>query len=73
VRQAIGVRELGAVLAGELSLDAAATAMVRRTNALVRRQLTWMRKLPATATVPAAGRSPAAVSEEILGLLDAGP
>ncbi len=73
VRQAIGVRELGAVLAGELSLDAAATAMVRRTNALVRRQLTWMRKLPATATVPAADRSPAAVSEEILGLLDAGP
>jgi tRNA dimethylallyltransferase len=69
VQQAIGVRELSAVVAGELSLDAAAAAMVRRTNALVRRQLTWMRKLPATATVPAGGRAPGAVAEEILGLL----
>ncbi len=70
VQQAIGVRELTAVLAGELSLDAAAAAMVRRTNALVRRQLTWMRKLPASATVPAGGRAPGAVGEEILRLLD---
>jgi tRNA A37 N6-isopentenylltransferase MiaA len=69
VRQAIGVRELAAVLAGELSPDAAAAAMVRRTNALVRRQLTWMRKLPANAIVPVGRRSPAAVADEILGLL----
>ncbi len=69
VRQAIGVRELGAVLAGELSLDAAAAAMVRRTNALVRRQLTWMRKLPASAVVPVGGRPPAAVADELLVLL----
>jgi tRNA dimethylallyltransferase len=69
VQQAIGVRELGAVLAGHLSLDAAAAAMVRRTNALVRRQLTWMRKLPASATVPAGGRAPEAVADEILRLL----
>jgi len=70
VRQAIGVRELSAVLAGDLSLDAAAAAMVRRTNALVRRQLTWMRKLPASATIPVGGRAPGTMAEEILGLLD---
>lgn len=69
VQQAIGVRELSAVLSGELSLDAAAAAMVRRTNALVRRQLTWMRKLPASDTVPVGGRAPGAVAEEILRLL----
>ncbi|HSL95150.1 MAG TPA: tRNA (adenosine(37)-N6)-dimethylallyltransferase MiaA [Thermoleophilia bacterium] len=69
VRQAIGVRVLSAVLAGELTLDAAAAARVRRTNALVRRQLTWMRKLPASTTVAAGGRAPGAVAEEILRLL----
>lgn len=66
VRQAIGVRELAAVLAGELTLEAAAAAMVRRTNALVRRQLTWLRKLPAGATVSVAGRPPAAVVDELV-------
>jgi len=70
VRQAIGVRELAAVLAGGLTLDEAAAAMVRRTNALVRRQLTWMRKLPASATIAAGGRSPAAVAEELAALSD---
>jgi len=69
VRQAIGVRELSAVLAGDVSLDAAAAAMVRRTNALVRRQLTWMRKLPASATIPVGGRAPGTVAEEILRIL----
>jgi tRNA dimethylallyltransferase len=69
VRQAIGVRELNGVLAGELSLEEAAAAMVRRTNALVRHQLTWMRKLPASATIEAGGRSPAAVAEDLLALL----
>jgi tRNA dimethylallyltransferase len=70
LQQAIGVRELGAVLAGELALEQAAAEMVRRTNALVRRQLTWMRKLPADATVETGGRSPEAVADELLGLLD---
>ncbi len=69
VRQAIGVRELSAVVAGELNLEAAAAAMVRRTNALVRRQLTWMRKLPASATVPVGSRAPGAVADEILALV----
>jgi len=71
--QAIGVRELSAVLDGELSLDEAAARMKARTRALVRRQLTWMRKLPAAARVPTAGRPPEAVAESILALVEAGP
>ncbi len=54
--QAIGVAELCAVLDGEMSLGDAARRMKTRTRALVRRQLTWMRKLPDAALVPAAGR-----------------
>lgn len=49
--QAIGARELCGVLDGTLSLDQAAIAMKSRTRALVRRQLTWLRKLPAEARV----------------------
>ena len=50
--QAIGVRELCAVLDGELALPEAAARMKARTRALARRQLTWMRKLPDAALVP---------------------
>jgi tRNA dimethylallyltransferase len=69
VEQAIGVRELCAVLDGELPQAEAATRMKGRTRALARRQLTWMRKLPGAALVPAAGRPPAAVAADLLGLL----
>ena len=71
--QAIGVRELGAVLDGDLSLDEAAARMKARTRALARRQLTWLRKLPAAAQVPAAGRPPEAVAENVLALVEARP
>ena len=71
--QAIGVRELCAVLDGELALDEAAARMKARTRALARRQLTWMRKLPAAAAVPAAGRPPAAVAADVHRLLENGP
>jgi len=67
--QAIGVRELCAVLDGSVRLDEAAARMKSRTRALVRRQLTWLRKLPAAGQVPASGRSPEAVAEEICHLL----
>ena len=67
--QAIGVRELCAVLDGELALPEAATRMKARTRALARRQLTWMRKLPDAVRVRAHGRPPDAVAREILGLL----
>ena len=71
--QAIGVRELGAVLDGDLSLDEAAVRMKARTRALARRQLTWMRKLPAAAQTPAAGRPPEAVAADVLALVEARP
>ena len=71
--QAIGVRELSAVLEGDLSLEEAAARMKARTRALARRQLTWMRKLPAAAQVPAAGRPPGAVAEDVYALVEARP
>ena len=64
--QAIGVRELCAVLDGELALPDAATRMKARTRTLARRQLTWMRKLPDVSLVPVAGRAPAEVAADIL-------
>jgi tRNA dimethylallyltransferase len=70
--QAIGVRELCAVLDGELALPAAAERMKARTRALARRQLTWMRKLPDAARVPAGGMPPAAVAADVLRLLSDG-
>ena len=71
--QAIGVRELCAVLDGELTLAEAAARMKARTRTLARRQLTWMRKLPAAALVPAAGRPPEAVAADVLALAQARP
>jgi tRNA dimethylallyltransferase len=69
--QAIGIRELAACLAGELTLTEAAARMKARTRVLARRQLTWMRKLPAPALVPTVGRPPEAVAAEVLELLQA--
>lgn len=68
--QAIGVRELGAVLDGELALADAAARMKARTRTLARRQLTWMRKLPAAARLPAEGRPAAAVAAAVAELLE---
>jgi len=68
VQQAIGVRELCAVLDGELAQDEAAARMKARTRALARRQLTWMRKLPQAAQVPASGRPPGTVAAAVLDL-----
>ncbi len=66
VMQAIGVRELCACLDGELTSAEAAARMKTRTHALARRQLTWMRKLPASALVAASGRPAAQVAADIL-------
>ena len=68
-QQAIGVRELCAVLDGESSLEEAAVRMKARTRALARRQITWMRKLPAAEVVPVSGRPAAAVATRIASLL----
>lgn len=66
IMQAIGVRELCAVLDGELSLQEAAAAMRSRTHTLVRRQLTWLRKLPAALRVEVDDRDPTLVADDIL-------
>jgi tRNA dimethylallyltransferase len=66
VRQAIGVRECLAVLDGEATPEEAADSMRRRTHALVRRQLTWMRRLPDAAREAVAGRSPEQVAAAVL-------
>ena len=65
VRQAIGVREVLAYLAGEISLAEASAAMKQRTRAYVRRQLTWMRKLPDADTIAVAQRSAEEIAAEI--------
>jgi len=70
VLQAIGVAELSAVLDGAMSLEDAARRMKTRTRALVRRQLTWMRKLPDATLVPVAGRDADALAAAVLGLLE---
>ena len=70
--QAIGVRELCAVLDGELTLDEAAARMKSRTRALARRQLTWLRKLPDATKVATTGRPPAAVAQDVLRLVQTG-
>jgi tRNA A37 N6-isopentenylltransferase MiaA len=64
VRQAIGVREMRAVLAGELTLAEATARMTTRTRGYVRRQLTWMRKLNAD-IIPSSARPPAAIAQDI--------
>jgi len=71
VRQAIGVRELLAVLDGAATVDDAAAAMRTRTHALVRRQVTWMRKLPDALREPAAGRAPEEIATALLERLRA--
>jgi tRNA dimethylallyltransferase len=65
VAQAIGVREMLAVLAGKESLEAALDRMKARTRAYVRRQLTWMRKLNAD-IIPASARPPESVARELV-------
>ena len=70
--QAIGVRELCAVLDGELSEREAAERMKSRTRALARRQLTWLRKLPDAVKVSATGRPPAAVAQDVLRRVETG-
>jgi tRNA dimethylallyltransferase len=67
--QAIGVRELLAVLDGELALAEAAARMRSRTHALVRRQLTWLRKLPGAVVEPMGERPSADVASCIMARL----
>jgi tRNA dimethylallyltransferase len=69
LQQAIGVRELSACLDGTLGIAEAAAQIKQRTRRLVRRQLTWMRKLPDAATIAVAGDSPGTVADRLATLL----
>jgi tRNA dimethylallyltransferase len=69
LQQAIGVRELSACLDGALGIVEATAQTKQRTRRLVRRQLTWMRKLPDAATIAVAGDSPGAVADRLATLL----
>jgi tRNA dimethylallyltransferase len=60
VRAAIGFEEL---------LDGDVEAMKRAQRAYARRQLTWMRKMPAVRLVDRTGRDDGAIAEEIVALL----
>lgn len=66
VAQAIGVRECAAYLRDEITLDEAAAGMRSRTRRLVRRQLTWMRKLPDADRISTSGRTPGDIADEII-------
>jgi tRNA A37 N6-isopentenylltransferase MiaA len=68
VSQAIGVREMRAVLGGELTLAAAPASMKARTRGYVRRQLTWMRKLNAD-IIPSSARPPEVIALDVRGRL----
>lgn len=69
LQQAIGVREFCACLDGEMSLDEATAQTKLRTRQLVRRQLTWMRKLPDAARIAVAGDSPGTVAARVAARL----
>jgi tRNA A37 N6-isopentenylltransferase MiaA len=69
LQQAIGVRELSAFLDGTISLEEATAQTKQRTRRLVRRQLTWMRKLPDAATIAVAGDSPGDVAASLAALV----
>ena len=69
LQQAIGVREIAAHLDGRMTVEEAAAQMKTRTRRLVRRQTTWMRKLPAAARIAVTGRPPRATAERIVARL----
>jgi tRNA dimethylallyltransferase len=70
-RKAIGFKEAEAVLSGELSLDEAADQIKRRHRQYVKRQLTWMRKLPGVEFIDRTAVSAAEAAESILQRLPA--
>jgi tRNA dimethylallyltransferase len=70
-RKAIGFKEAQGVLGGELSLDEAAEQIKRRHRQYVRRQLTWMRKLPGMELIDRTAVSAAGAAAAMLHRLSA--
>lgn len=69
--QAIGYAELARHLAGELSLEEARSATVKRTKALARRQLAWFRRDPRIRWFEAREGGAADIVEDLLEHLSA--
>jgi tRNA dimethylallyltransferase len=64
-RKALGFKEIAAHLAGEASLEEVRERIIRGHRAYVRRQLTWMRKLPGVEVIDRTELSAGAVAERI--------
>jgi tRNA dimethylallyltransferase len=71
--QAIGYAEAVACLEGRVSEAEAAAATVRRTKALARRQLAWLRRDPRIRWFPAGEEGAPAVAGDIMAYLLGGP
>jgi tRNA dimethylallyltransferase len=70
--QIIGMREIAAMRAGELSADDLPARIEARTRRLARKQLTWLRKTPGLVTIDLGEREPGEVVDEILNLWEGG-
>jgi tRNA dimethylallyltransferase len=70
-RKAIGFREAEGVLGGQLSIEEAAEQITRRHRQYVRRQITWMRKLPGVELIDRTTLSAAEAAADILQRLPA--
>ncbi len=64
--QIIGVAEVRAILAGELSAADLPERLTARTRKLARAQLTWLRKTPGVRAVPVGAAGPDAAIEQIV-------
>jgi tRNA dimethylallyltransferase len=73
VRKAMGFREIAAHLAGDIDLPEARVLLERRHLSYVKRQLTWMRKLPSAETIDRTGVSARQAAEVLIERLDSLP
>jgi tRNA dimethylallyltransferase len=64
-RQAVGYKEVIEHLEGKADLPATIEAVKRNTRQLAKRQTTWFRSLSECRFVPAAGKTPEDLAEEI--------
>jgi len=67
--QAIGYKEIVRALRGGCSLDDAISDIKRGTRNYAKRQLTWFRRDPRVRWIPAEGRAPGAIVDEITDCL----
>jgi tRNA dimethylallyltransferase len=69
--QAIGYAEFARHLAGELTLEEAVAGTVKRTKALARRQVAFLRRDPRIRWFEAGEAGALALADDVVGYLDA--